>query len=122
LHTFLSRICDSFYLLSLFIFVFTLPFLIFRLEPSVLALCFIPVAMLAMLHLFIEVQGRYHIPFMPFAYTAVAWFVVQRSDSPSLGFDLLWMGKNGTLKAEQPRSCRSGTLDSRPKKLSDSCE
>ncbi|MDS4019334.1 MAG: hypothetical protein RKR03_02300 [Candidatus Competibacter sp.] len=101
--TFLSRICDSFYLLSLFIFVIAFPFLVFHLETRVLALCVIPAAMLAILHFFIEVQGRYHIPFMPFVYTAVAWFVTQISNSTSLralAFPL--MVRHGTLKTEFP--------------------
>lgn len=101
--TFISRICDAFYLLSLFIFVIALPFLYFRLESRFLLLCFIPVVMLAILHLFIETQGRYHIPFMPFVYTAVAWFVTQISNSTSLrALAFTLMGRHGTLKAEFP--------------------
>jgi 4-amino-4-deoxy-L-arabinose transferase-like glycosyltransferase len=72
----LEQVTNAFYVACLFLFVLAIPLIIVRCEPATVFLCAIPLLMLAALHVFIEVQNRYHIVFMPFIYAGVAWFLV----------------------------------------------
>jgi hypothetical protein len=68
----LANIIDCFYLISL---VLALGFIIRSARHQsweFLTIAVLPMASLAFLHIFVEVQSRYHVPFMPYLYTFAA--------------------------------------------------
>ena len=72
----MARLTDAFYLLSMLSFVAALAFAVFRKVPAMfLVPWLLPLLVMAALHVFIETQGRYHIPFMPFVYSAAALMI-----------------------------------------------
>jgi 4-amino-4-deoxy-L-arabinose transferase-like glycosyltransferase len=72
----MARLTDAFYLLCLLSFVAALAFAAFRKVPAMLVMPWLlPLLVMAALHVFIETQGRYHIPFMPFIYSAAALMI-----------------------------------------------
>lgn len=72
----MARLTDAFYLLCMLAFVAALAFALFRKVPAMLVLPWLlPLLVMAALHVFIETQGRYHIPFMPFIYSAAALMI-----------------------------------------------
>lgn len=72
----MARLTDAFYLLCMLSFVAALGFAVFRKAPAMLVLPWLlPLLVMAVLHVFIETQGRYHIPFMPFIYSAAALMI-----------------------------------------------
>ena len=79
LYLLLEQVTNAFYVACLFLFVLAIPLVMVRCEPATVFLCAIPILMLGALHVFIEVQGRYHVVFMPFIYAGVSWFLVSRT-------------------------------------------
>ncbi len=72
----MARLTDAFYLLSMLSFVAALAFAVFRKVPAMFLMPWLlPLLAMAALHVFIETQGRYHIPFMPFVYSAAALMI-----------------------------------------------
>ena len=72
----MARLTDAFYLLSMLSFVAALAFAVFRkVPPMFLMPWLLPLLVMAALHVFIETQGRYHIPFMPFVYSTAALMI-----------------------------------------------
>jgi len=81
----LRVITDAYYLVFLLIMpLFLLSVLAkkvaHQITPNILLLLLLPLALLAFLHLFIEVQPRYHVPFMPFIYTFAVSFWLERQN------------------------------------------
>ncbi len=72
----MARLTDAFYLLSMLSFVAALAFAVFRKVPAMFLMPWLlPLLAMAALHVIIETQGRYHIPFMPFVYSAAALMI-----------------------------------------------
>ena len=72
----MARLTDAFYLLSMLSFVAALAFAVFRKVPAMFLMPWLlPLLAMAALHVFIETQGRYHIPFMPFVYSTAALMI-----------------------------------------------
>lgn len=72
----MARLTDAFYLLCMLSFVAALGLAVVRKAPAMLVMPWLlPLLVMAALHVFIETQGRYHVPFMPFIYSAAALMI-----------------------------------------------
>jgi 4-amino-4-deoxy-L-arabinose transferase-like glycosyltransferase len=76
----MARLTDAFYLLCMLSFVAALAFAAVHKVPAMLVMPWLlPLLVMAALHVLIETQGRYHIPFMPFIYSAAALMIYRLS-------------------------------------------